>query len=384
MITPIEIRQKAERWYIPFLQSWLQHEQFFPRDMAPGAVPDDFVALRNAIEALYRHAKERRGYGYSIVSRFKRMRQHGDQHIPERIVIETQQDFLRFIEKEDEFTSFCQDVALIQATLPQLSEWMIHAPQRVLNQHGIWPDLLAVCEYFLHHPRPHTYIRQLPIPVHTKFIEQHRSILQELFKQLLPSDTIDLNAPTFEQRFGLREEEPLVRVRLLDEQLLKRYALPLDDLSLPCSQFASLELQHQKCLITENKRTFLTLPELPGTFAIFGSGFMVSGLSAISWLSTCPILYWGDLDAQGFQILSSLRSTFPRVVSIMMDEAALQVFSNFCVTGTPCTVQHLPNLTSGEHNLFRHLAENTIRLEQEHISHAYAMKCIHASLQAVT
>ena len=383
MITPVEIRQKAERWYISFLQNWLQNEQFFPRDMGAGAVPDNFVDLRSAIEALYRQAKERRGYGYSIVSRFKRMRQHGDQHIPERIVIETQQDFLRLVEKEDEFARFCQDVALIRASMPQLNEWMIRVPQRVIEQHDIWPDLLAVCAYFLEHPRPHIYVRQLPIPVHTKFIEQHRSILQELLKLLLPSDTIDLNAATFEQRFGLREEEPLIRVRLLDEQLLKRYAIPLDDLTLPCSQFAALELQYQKCLITENKKTFLTLPMLPGTFAIFGSGFMVSSLSAIPWLSTCPVLYWGDLDAQGFQILSLLRSTFPRVTSLMMDEATFQSFSNFCVTSTPCSVQHLPYLTPEEHKLFNYLAEKNTRLEQEHISHTYAMRCIHTRLQTL-
>ncbi len=384
MITPTEIRQKAERWYIPFLRSWLQDEPFFPRALPAGSPPNDFVAFRDAVENLLRYAKERRGYGYSVETQLRRMRQHGDQSLPVRIIIETHHDFLQLIGKAQEFECFQQDIELIRSHLPQLAEWMIRSPQRILEQHGTWPDLLTTCAYFLAHPRPHLYIRELPIPVHTKFIEQHRSILRELLEQLLPADAICQNALTFEQRFGLQEDEPLVRVRLLDNQLLTRHSLPLTDISLPRSQFAAFELHNQICIVTENKMTFLTLPPLLNTFAIFGAGFMVNNLSTVSWLSTCPILYWGDIDAQGFQILSLLRSLFPRVISVMMDAATLQAFKQFWVTGTPCPAQHLPYLTPEEHMLFTHLLQQNIRLEQERISHPYAMHSIHEHLPALT
>ena len=58
-------------------------------------------------------------------------------------------------------------------------------------------------------------------------------------------------------------------------------------------------------MITENKMTFLTLPALPDAFALHGGGFKVSGLAAIPWLRECPIIYWGNLDAQGFQFSHS-------------------------------------------------------------------------------
>ena len=383
MITPTEIQQKAARSYLPFLQSWLRIEPFFPYTLPAGSPSPDFAQFRTEVETLHRSAKERRGYGYSITSQFKHMRQHGDQNLPVRIVIETQQDFLQLIEKEDEFEHFQQDVTLLRTTMPQLEEWISRFPYRVIEQHGNWHDLLLVCTYFLAHPRPNMYIRELPLPVHTKFIEQHRGILQDLLKLLLPPEAMRLDAPTFEQRFGLREDEPLVRIRLLDNQLLKRHALSVTDISLPCSQFATFDLQGQTCIVTENKMTFLTLPPLPDTFAIFGGGFMVHNLATISWLSTCPILYWGDIDAHGFQILSSLRSKFPHVVSLMMDETTLQTFKEFQVAGTPTSAQHLPYLTSEEHTLFESLAKENIRLEQEHISQGYAVEHIHEGLQAL-
>ena len=58
----------------------------------------------------------------------------------------------------------------------------------------------------------------------------------------------------------------------------------------------------------------------------------------------------------------------------MMNEATLQAFSDFCVAGMPCSVRQLPYLTSEEHALFLHLAEGNMRLEQEHISHGYALE----------
>jgi hypothetical protein len=382
MITPYEIRRKAERWYLPFLQSWVcgEAEAFFPRDMSAGATPEDFVAMRDAIEALQRGAKRRGGYGYEIVFQLKRLRRLGDQHVPMRIVLATPRDLLALIDKEQEFEQFQHDVAFIRTHLPQLGEWMARVPQRVIEHHGAWPDLVAVCTYFLEHPRPDLYVRELPIAVHTKFIEQHRGTLQELLALLLPGDALRLDAPTFEQRVGLREEESLIRVRLLDEQLLTRHGLPLSDLSLPCSQFARLELQGQHCIICENKMTFLTLPQFRRTFALFGKGFMVSQLATVPWLAECPIVYWGDLDAQGFQILSALRSVFRHVTSVMMDEQTLQAFSSFCVPGTSCTMRELPYLSEAEQLLCRYLIQHNVRLEQEHIDHAYAVKQLAAHL----
>ena len=382
MITPADIRQRAARLYLPFLCAWLRDQPFFPLDFPVGKLPSDYLSLRGGVRALQAKSKEQRGYGYTLDYQLQQKRFSGQQTVPIRVIIATEQDFLRLIEKKEEFDQFRHDVALIREQLPQLEAWMEHSPQKVLEQHGLWPDLLTVCHYFLEHPRPNLYLRELPINVHTKFIEQHRGCVRELLEQILPPESISPEAVTFEQRFGLREKELPVRIRLLDEQLSSRYNLPLTDVSVPVSQFSTLHLlRGQCCIVTENEMTFLTLPPHKDTFALFGGGFMVRNLECISWLAECSILYWGDLDAQGFQILSSLRALFPHVTSVMMDWETFSASAEFCVTGTPSSVRQLSHLNPDEHALFLHLTENNLRLEQEHISHSYAMRRLQQAIQ---
>ncbi len=375
MITPSDIQQKADRLYLPFLRAWLSDQPFFPQNVPVGKLPSDYVELRKGVRVLQAQSKESRGHGYTLDYRVQQKRFSGQQTVPIRAMIETEQDFLWLVKKEEEFGLFCQDVALIREQLPQLAAWIERSPQKVIEHHGLWPDLLAVCRYFLDHPRSNLYIRELPVNVHTKFIEQHRGIMRELLEQLLPQETMVPAAATFEQRFGLREKEPLVRLRMLDEQLYNHYHLPLTELSVPLSQLETLDLlRGQCCIVTENEMTFLTLPLYKDTFAIFGGGFMVQNLETIPWLAQCHIIYWGDLDTQGFQILSALRAFFPHVISVLMDWETFSTFSEYCVTSTPCPIRYLPHLTVEEHALFIHLAENNLRLEQERISQAYAKR----------
>jgi hypothetical protein len=193
-----------------------------------------------------------------------------------------------------------------------------------------------------------------------------------LLDHLLPPEQIASSETMFERRYGLRYDEPLVRLRFLDVAVQARCGSPLADISAPISQLDTLDCSGQHCVIVENKMTFLTLPPVPGSFAIWGGGFAVEALAGLRWLRACPIRYWGDLDAQGFQILSRLRAQFPHVVSLMMDEETFNIFAAFAGLGTPCPVNTLPHLTDMEHNLFVRLAREQTRLEQEHITQAYA------------
>lgn len=381
MITPAEIRLKAERHYIAFLQNWLRGEAFQPLSWPAGRPASDFATMRAEVQLLQTGEKSAAGRGYRLEAQVVQTRALNTQTLPVRVWLDSPADFLSVIEKEAEFASFSQDSALMRAHLPQLADWAERFPRKLLDYHASWEGLLLVCRYFLEHPRPALYIRELPINVHTKFIEQHQGILRELLDFLLPAEAIQRDAPTFQQRYGLREEEPMARIRFLGEQLRQRYTLPCNDLSIPCSQLAEIDFSGQTCIITENKMTFLALPLLSNAFAILGGGFQVSNLAAVPWLKNCPIIYWGDLDAQGFQILSQLRSIFPHVTSLMMDETTLQTFATFRVPGTLCRVRQLPNLTAEEHELFVQLAETTSRLEQERISQEYALRRLRACLE---
>jgi hypothetical protein len=107
--------------------------------------------------------------------------------------------------------------------------------------------------------------------------------LRSLLDFVLPAAAI-ADTSRFEERFGLRYEEPPIRFRLLDPALKAPFCLPLDDLSVPLSQFRSLGWHSLTVLIVENKMTFLTLPALPNTLGVFGGG-AAELLASVGWLA---------------------------------------------------------------------------------------------------
>ncbi|MEG3935587.1 DUF2220 family protein [Microcoleus sp. T3_B1] len=368
MITPEEIRKKADRLYIPFLKSLLLGEPFFPLDWPCGKIPyDDYQELKEAVQQLLKGSKEHAGCGYQVELIQRKNRKYGMQSLPSRITFETETDYLKFLNKEPEVADFKQVVARIRNEIPDLNIWLNQNPQKVINHLGKWENLLPVCLYFQNHPKPQLYIRELPINVHTKFIEQNKGILNELLSAILPDDAINQEENDFEKRFGLRYAEPSVTIRALDQNLQVKYGISTSEMSILISDFERRNLQGYRFIITENLMNFRTLPDLTNSFALWGKGFNVAILKDVEWLRHCQIIYWGDLDAQGFQILSQLRSYFDKTISVMMDRETFDTFQESAVPGKLCKVANLFYLTPEEHDLFADLSKQTIRLEQEKI-----------------
>lgn len=367
MITPDEIRKKADRLYIPFLQSLLQGEPFFPQDFPIGKIPDDYLKLKDTVQQLLKGSKKYLDYGYQVELIQRKNRKYGMQSLPSRIVFETETDYLKFINKEQEVADFKYAVARIRKELPELNIWLNQNPKKVVKQLGNWENLLRVCLYFQNNPKPHLYLRELPINVHTKFIEQNQGILNELLSAILPDDAINKEETDFEKRFGLRYTAPSVTIRALDQNLQVKHSISTSEMSILISDFERRNLQGYRFIITENLMNFRTLPDLTNSFALWGKGFNVAILKDVEWLNDCQIIYWGDLDAQGFQILSQLRSYFYQTISVMMDRETFDTFQESAVRGTLCKVANLLYLTPEEHDLFADLSKQTIRLEQEKI-----------------
>lgn len=129
----------------------------------------------------------------------------------------------------------------------------------------------------------------------------------------------------------------------------------------------------EKVIVLENKTTFytaLTLPKLEKTIALFGSGYSVHNLKNVKCFFDKELLYWGDIDVQGFEILSQFRGYFPQVKSVLMDK---QTFEHFFETdtGTLTNITTVLNLTTEEQELYNMLKINNWRLEQEKISVAW-------------
>jgi hypothetical protein len=383
MLTPEEIAAKAERKYPAMLRAWLTGGSAFPIIFPVGRLSGDLGVRQQQIERLRNCSKEGRGIGYSIQWETSQHRTLGRQTVPSQIVIATLDDYLALRGKQKEFANFTADVELIRRRCPALETWLLDKPMSVIEHHGKWDGLLTVCDYFVKHPQPGVYIRELPIPVHTKFIEWHTAILRELLDRLLPLETINGIEADFTRRFGLKDRSALVRLRLLDSQLEAAYGLRLDELALPVDQLAYLLADHlrpRQIIIVENQINFLTLPRFPDCVGLWGGGFALHLLREVAWLRQCNLLYWGDLDAHGFQMLSDLRSLFPHTRSVMMDEQTFADHQAYVVSGKVIPLAKLSHLTDTERRLAAHLIQSSLRLEQEHIAHRYAVAALKAAI----
>jgi hypothetical protein len=235
----------------------------------------------------------------------------------------------------------------------------------------VWQRILAVCAYFVQHPQPYCYIRQLDITgVDTKFIENYKGLLSELLNRILPetaykADITGLTNNGFERRYGLRYDPPTCRFRILD----KRLALHgLTDLTLTVPEFKRLNLAVKTVFITENKINGLAFPDFPDAIVIFGLGYSVDVLAEIQCLQTATVYYWGDLDTHGFAMLSRLRGYFPQLTSLLMDESTLEAFQSLWGKEPKSSTANLGNLTPDENKVFQQLKTQGIRLEQERIA----------------
>lgn len=379
MISPTEIVKKAERKFRDVLRAHLNGESSFPMEFPVGQLSKNLAERRNQIEELRQRSKENIGQGYTLEWQTTNQRDLGKQTAPHRVVIETLDDYLAIIRKRTEYVQFVTDVERIRRQFPVLENWLCTNPQVVIENSGHWDDLLKVCDYFVKHPRPNMYVRELPISVHTKFIEQHSRILRDLLDTLLPPDAVIPDATDFNGRFGLKSPPTRIRMRLLEEQLDWQYGLRLDDLTLPVEQLAYLLAEHikpRRVLIVENLINFLTLPKIPDGVGIFGGGFAVHLLREVQWLNQCDVIYWGDIDAHGFEILSDLRGLFPLVRSLMMDRETLETYTDYVVRGERSRLERLSHLTEAESLVVQDVMENDWRLEQEHIHQDYAVACL--------
>jgi hypothetical protein len=369
MITPDQIRRKAENLYPAWLEAWLRGEPFFPKLIpADRRIDSDIVKARDEIAWLRRESREEKGFGYTVEWQERSSRTHGRNLFPERITFETDSDFLRFLGRERDFSAFGDAVAKIRKRHPALEEWIRSHRKAVADIAPEIDGLLEVVAYLSEHPRPEVFARELPLRVDTKFVERHRQILREWLDLVLPYHTIRSAEDHFERRFGLRYAEPHILIRFLDPALQRLCSSPWAECSLPLTALANLPIDSCRVVIVENKVNLLTLPVLSSTLALGGLGNGVVDLRDISWLARCAVWYWGDVDVEGFWILSRLRVFLPGAKSVMMDESTFdQLRGTTTSAGSGAKTSLPPNLTATESAAFLRCATENLRIEQERI-----------------
>jgi hypothetical protein len=395
MISPEDIRQRAHKLWVSgeVLRAWLTPGVLFPYSLPFGKPSarewlERFGGLRSEIQALEAGSKARLGAGYSIAFKEVSHQKLGRLRVPERISFDTAEDAAACAGEGAALVQFREVAVTLRAAEAPLADWLAEHPFVALEQAAALPRLLAVAAYFKAHPRPMRHARELGIPgVDSKFVEQNRAILSEWLERLLPANAVDTSVRGladggFERRFGLLQEEPLVRFRWLDRSLL--LGSRIADASVPLSELAAYAPPCKHVFVVENKINFMTLPACARGLAIFGAGYAVDRLAAVPWLSDKALHYWGDIDTHGFAILNRLRRHWPKAQSFLMDRDTLlrhrDVWSEE-PRERKC-VQDLEALDSEERLLYDDLRNDRlgvgVRLEQERIEFGQVQAAIRA------
>jgi hypothetical protein len=388
--TPAELKAQVQKWWDrgELLSALVEPSQeataLFPRRLrfkgpTSSETAESFAEIRTWIASLQKMAYFRVG-----MREFKH-RVLGKNSIPAEVWLDSLDDALQVIGKRRDANRFLALLEMTRKREPQLLPWLQKRTLLALELSPQWEQLLNIIAWLKEHPRPQIYLRQVDVAgVHSKFIESNRSVLAELLDAVLPSEFVDETASgitQFSRRFGFRVKPVRIRFRMLDAAHALLPGGGDQDITVDATTFASLNPKVTRVFITENEINFLSFPQIKDSMVIFGSGYGFEALEQADWLFHCQIHYWGDIDTHGFAILSSARARFPHIQSLLMDEQTLLAHSQLVgVEDTPHRLDVLPNLTAAEQALYRGLREHrwhqNLRLEQEHISWAYASAAI--------
>ena len=225
--------------------------------------------------------------------------------------------------------------------------------------------LLAAADWFAH--RPHTEVltpRQVPVPgTHAKWLNTR----QELVRRLAGVESLHLAAP----------HPARVHVTFLDPAHRSAGGRQHDCLTV--GDPVRLPYRPEVVVISENKDTAVWFPELAGGVSIEGEGRGAGAIASLAWLREVPrLFYWGDMDADGLEILNEFRAAGLPVASLLMDADAFDRWHPF---GTrydpkgreirPRPLRPVEHLCTGERALYERLCsadwDGFRRVEQERI-----------------
>lgn len=300
-------------------------------------------------------------------------RQLGRQRLPTAFIIHGADAAAALLKETANLQHYRSLKGSILTAFPALGNWVVKKPHKVLDSKDAWPGVLAFLSWLQKNPTPQIYLRQVDLPgIHTKFVETWKTLITEAAQEIgLPLE----QAPTsFEKRFGFLSRPALVRFRFLDSNKSPGLAgteKKTAELSLRAGDLAGLNPDCSRVLIVENEITWLALPDVPDTLAVWGSGYGFDSLKDIGWLKEKQVLYWSDLDTHGFAMLDQLRSILPQTQSFLMDKTTLLEHSLLWTPEPSPAKRELDRLTKEECELFHELSQNSlgqnVRLEQERI-----------------
>lgn len=287
----------------------------------------------------------------------------GKQLVPVRLHLNTIDELVDVADCRQEWEVLCrrrdlliEGGASLAAVVQALPQWRNVADDE-LRRVG------HVVDWFVAHPDSGLLPRAVAVEgVHSKWLEGHRALVEHLVSDRRPEGT-DL---------GLTSPEARVRLRFHPDEAPGG----LTDVELPLSSLEGLPTP-QVVLMVENLESFLALPTQPRRVWAWGAGYRAVDVAGHAYFQRAPLLYWGDLDSDGFAILDGVRHRVPDARSVLMSPKDVDRWIHLGVPDRAFQVRSYPHLTESESAALDALiTAGQLRIEQERIQFDVAVAAV--------
>ncbi|GLI01322.1 Wadjet anti-phage system protein JetD domain-containing protein [Phytohabitans aurantiacus] len=241
--------------------------------------------------------------------------------------------------------------------------------------------LISAVTWLRQHPDASTWtLRQLPVPgMHTKWLDTNGALLRDVAGR--------------DVRDEVRPRLTVMHLTYVDPHHTASGRRRHD--AWTTGDVHDIAYRPRAVLIVENRDSRLWFPPVSDTIVVEGGGKAAAALLAnVPWIRAADhVVYWGDIDADGYTILNQFRATLAEpapdgappkpVTSILMEATDLHRYSEHGVNhdkaGRPIkpSREPLPHLTEAETTAYNTIATAGPtpfrRIEQEAIPLAHAV-----------
>lgn len=194
--------------------------------------------------------------------------------------------------------------------------WMLNATDRLSDiDFGLLLDVADWFRYSTPEDRAARTPRQVPVEgIHAKWLNKRQSLVAELAGL---------------ESLGLLPDHPArIHFTYLDPDYLATGARKHDSASV--GDLVALPYVPQVVLISENKDTAVGFPPVPGGIAVEGGGTGASTHAQFDFITAAPVVvYWGDMDADGLEILNQFRGAGVAKTAMLMDLVTFETWARF-------------------------------------------------------
>ncbi|BCY09007.1 Wadjet anti-phage system protein JetD domain-containing protein [Actinoplanes sp. L3-i22] len=176
--------------------------------------------------------------------------------------------------------------------------------------------LISAVTWLREHPDAGGWtLRQLPVPgMHTKWLDTHGALLRDVTAR--------------DVRDEVRPRLTVMHLTYVDPRHAASGRRRHD--AWTSGDVHDIAYQPRVVLVVENRDSRLWFPPISDTIVVEGGGKAAAALLAnVPWIRAAEhVVYWGDIDADGYAILDHFRAALAKpVASILMDAADLHRYA---------------------------------------------------------